>query len=270
MKRGLWLLFSMLFVTLLTACGGEKKQEQVITRVAKKADYIVAVEPNYAPLALRDAQGLPTGFDVEIMQAIAKDQKFTIEVVSDDFANLWQKMQLGQYDVVIGGVGASEERRAFASFSNPILKDRLALVVRKDSHINSFEEAQGKRFSVQNHTNLKRSLEENPIAGKIITEASPYLALTHVIDNNADALLVDASVAEGLVKDKPNLKVVLIPDSVYGVDERGVSATLEFAISKQKPELVDKINIGLQHIRSEGTYDEIYRKWLGDNLWLKP
>lgn len=59
------------------------------------------------------------------------------------------------------------------------------------------------------------------------------------------------------------------PKVYTAVYDKTEDVNVGFAVRKGNKDLIEKINIGLDNIRKSGKYDEIYKKWFGDDQSLK-
>lgn len=103
-------------------------------------------------------------------------------------------------------------------------------------------------------------------AKNIIPTDSLYNAYATFIRGGADYVVGDLGVlthhhSESGVADK-----IRVYTAVYDKSE---NVAVGYAIAKDRPEFAKKVNAGLANIRANGKYDEIYKKWFGDNESLK-
>ena len=71
-----------------------------------------------------------------------------------------------------------------------------------------------------------------------------------------DAISIDSAVAMYYLKQGGDAKLKLVGEPITS---RGVA----MAISKDKPELRDKVNNALKELKADGTYATLYKKWFG-------
>ncbi|MCI5712995.1 MAG: transporter substrate-binding domain-containing protein, partial [Lachnospiraceae bacterium] len=79
--------------------------------------YVIATDTVFAPFEFTNAEGDFVGIDVDILDAIAKDQGFEYELQSLGFDAALVAVQSGQADGVIAGMSITDERKETFDFS---------------------------------------------------------------------------------------------------------------------------------------------------------
>lgn len=221
----------------------------------------------YPPFEFEEADGTLTGFDVELIRAIA--DKLGVENpddawVSTDFGTIFQQLASGtKFDIVVAAVTAyapegspaSEtvaERKQVVDFTDPYYPSLQSLTVPADSDIATIEDVDGAKVAVQRATTGAFFAEENLTGAELVSfEKAPqmYQAL---LAGQVDAVFNDLPVSLDAIKDKPDLEVV---EQVETGEEYAI------AVSKDNPALRDAINEALAELYSDGTYAEIFEKY---------
>ena len=80
MKKFFALCLAAAMVLSLAACGSNEKAEETQAASAKK--WVVATDTVFKPFEYTDASGNFVGIDVDILAAVAADQKFEYELKS--------------------------------------------------------------------------------------------------------------------------------------------------------------------------------------------
>ena len=172
MKRTLSLLMAVLMLTavVLTGCssGGttsgaasssdassaSSKAESessaaegndLLAQIKEKGTITVAMEGTWAPWTYHDADDNLVGYDVEVAQNIAEKLGVEVNFVEGEWDGLLAGLDDGRYDIMVNGVGVTEERAEKYNFSTPYAYNRTAVIVRGDyDEINSMEDLEGK------------------------------------------------------------------------------------------------------------------------------
>ena len=71
-----------------------------------------------------------------------------------------------------------------------------------------------------------------------------------------DAVSIDSAVAMYYLKQGGDKNLKLVGDLIK---DRNVA----MAVSKEKPELREKVNNALKELKADGTYAKLYKKWFG-------
>ena len=142
MKRTSLIIVSVLVLAgiLLSACG------QSASDTIK-----VATDATFPPFEIVDeATNELTGFDVELMKAIADKAGMKIEFVNTPFDSVIAGVTNCTYDVAIAAISASDERKAVMNFSDPYINAGQIVVIRKDeTGITSKDDLAGKTVAAQ-------------------------------------------------------------------------------------------------------------------------
>ncbi len=193
------------------------------------------------------------GFEVEIIDAIARELKMKPVHVQQQWDNLIPGLERGDYDVVINGIEITEDRLVVVNFSRPYFVTYLQLVVRTENQdIKSMTECRGKAVGTLAGSFAEKYMNEM-VGGINVkgyeSEANAYLDLKN---GRLDAVLIDYPVAKEYALPEPALKFVGSP---IGMIEYGL------VIKKNDAALLKKINNALSLMLKSGELEKIYRKW---------
>ena len=223
---------------------------------------VIGIEGTDPPLNFRDENGFPTGFEVELIDAIAQNQGFQARVVPNAKTDLFKELENDSINVVMGGYGSTAERLEKYALSDAYIDAPNAVVVLADSNIRSIEDLHNKKLTIPKTNKAAQAEIEQYKANpsKIIEGASNYQILTNVLNKTADAAWGDKLVLsysmENIGRDK--FRFINVP---Y---DSSVDNGVVFIMKKDNTELKTKINTGLAEVKKNGTYDKIYVKWFGN------
>ena len=194
-----------------------------------------------------------TGFDIEMMTAIAKEAGLDIEFVNVGFDPLLAGMAQCQYDAAVSAMTITPDRQANMLFSDPYLNaGQIVTVQIANTTINSKDDLAGKTVGAQIGTT--GAIEVGNISGAALTTFDTVdLAFLALQNGQIDAVVADSPTAAGFVaQNADKLKMVgsVFTDENYGI-----------AVCKTKPELQAKINQGLAAIKANGTFDALLTKY---------
>lgn len=268
MKKSLLTLCLSLF---LIACGGDKPVESpadtTTTSPTNATQPAPITNPNaikvrvtvsaYTPFVTRDDKGLPTGFDIDILQAIANLEGLHLEITERPWAGALQTLNTGQSDIVASAVSLNPARIEQYLPSNPYISTPNSLVVLADSPIHNIDDLKGKVIGIEAGSSFlaERSKYPNTEFKELKTS---FLALSETITKKVDAVVAHRLHLQYLLRDK-DVKVRFIDLPTANPDK-------VIMVKKGNVELVQKINSGLEKIKADGTYDAIYKKWFGEDM----
>lgn len=259
MKKMFILLLAMIMIFSFTACGNEAVEEENPQEGAEEAKvFIVGTEPTFPPFEFTDEEtGEITGFDIDLIKAIAEDQGFEVEVQNLGFDGLIMAVQSGSIDIIASGMTITEEREGNVDFSTPYINAGLALAVLEgNDEIAGADDLEGKKVAVQIGTtgaSKAQELYDEGIIKEIVTLNTVDVVMMELINGNVDAVINDLPVTQAYMsKQEGQIKLVGEPlnSEAYG-----------FAVQEGNAELIEMINQGLQNVIDNGTYDTIQAKY---------
>ena len=142
------LLLMLITVFFCFSAAAASQDEEQSNGTGKK--YIIAMDTTFAPFEFEDSQGNRVGIDVELLEAIAKDQGFEYEARAIGFDAALQAVESGQADGILAGCSITEERQKKMDFSTPYFDSGISMAVSKDNDsIQSYEDLRGKKVAVK-------------------------------------------------------------------------------------------------------------------------
>lgn len=256
-------LFSLMLILLvgLVACGGSSETDADVDADSPDSSddqvYIVGVDNTYPPFEFT-VDGELVGIDVDLINAIAEDQGFEIEIEQMDFSGIIPSMQAKELDIGMGGMSITDERKKTVDFSEPYFEAGISLVVGENTEdINGLEDLNGKMVVVKNGTVGAAFAEEHQdeYDFEIVQVNDSASMFQEVINGTADALMEDFPVISYAIAEG-ELALKIVGDRLSG-DHYGISV-----LKGEHADLLEKINDGLANLKEDGTYDEIIDKYL--------
>ncbi|MEH7118124.1 transporter substrate-binding domain-containing protein [Neobacillus vireti] len=254
-KFGLLSLF-LILTLFIAACGSKETTGE---KASSEKVYKVGVDTTYPPFEYKDGNEYK-GIDIDLINAIAKNQGFKIELNPMDFGGIIPAMQANQLDVAIAGMSITDERKKVVDFSTPYFDAGLTVVVKKDnSTIKSVSDLKGKTVAVKKGTTGAKYAQDN--ASKLginVVQFNDSPAMFQEVSNgNADALIEDYPVISYAIAQK-DLGLKIVGDRLNG-DQYGIAV-----LKGQNKDLIEKINKGLAELKKDGTYDKIVKTYLAE------
>ncbi|WP_342048590.1 substrate-binding periplasmic protein [Bacillus sp. OTU530] len=199
------------------------------------------------------------GFMIDIINEMAKRIHLKTELSTGDWNSLIPSLQSGKADVIVDGMYITEERKKSINFTDPVFAYGEGLIVpEKDKTTKSIEDLKGKTIGVQMGTSYKDMLEKKDKSLNIQVKTYQTLAdiLNDIQTGRLDGALADAPSFSYIQSKNPNMKYRIVKDYVPSL-----TGKIGIGISKQRPELVEKLNGALKEMKDDGTLKKIYQKW---------
>lgn len=224
----------------------------------------VGTEANYAPYEFKDEYGNVTGFDIELMQYIGESQGFKVEVYNDSWEVLFNNLDKKNRDMVAAGLTYSSERASKYLLSNAYAPLPTSLVYLEDSlNIKSLNNLSNLRVGVLSNSEPYEYLAEGDYKLRSLEQyPTTFAAVEAMAQDKVDAVVDDSGVLRYTLNDLPSLKPQYFDYESIGAD----GARKVFLIDKSQPDLLKKVNAGLEELKEDGTYAKLTTKWFGTDL----
>jgi len=220
-------------------------------------DISVASDIAYPPFEF-EKDGKPTGFDIDLMNEISKRAGFTPEYQNVTFDGIIGGLSNNQYDAVISAMTITPERAQRVEFSDPYFNADQSLLVPSDAGVGSVDELGDATVGVQLGTTgeikANQFEEQGRISGEVRTFDTIEDAFAALNNGQIDAIINDLPVSQDEVNGSDGsleISQVIPTGEQYGI-----------AFPKDS-DLVGPVNKALAEIKEDGTYEEIYKKWIG-------
>ena len=221
-------------------------------------EYLVATDATLAPMSFMSVGNDITGFEPDLMRALAKEARIDIQFVNVEWAGLFGGLITQKFDMVISSVTILEERKERMAFSDPYLKSGLALVIRKDqTGVESFADAKKNDFLIgaQIGTTAYFFLEKDATIRLKGYQIYGH-AVTDLINGKIDAVLGEST---GTLFYKNQNKPLF--EKIKMVGEIMTNENYAIVLRQQDKKLMAKINTALKKILQNGTVTQLHRKW---------
>ena len=259
MKKFLSVTLAAAMALSLAACGSSTTNEADSTAADSAADktYVIATDTVFAPFEFTDEDNNFVGIDVDILDAVAKDQGFKYELQPLGFDAAVASLESGQSDAVIAGMSITDERKQKYDFSEAYYDSYVCIAVKADSGIQGYEDLEGKTVAAITGTqgaDCAESLkDQDGFSIQYFDESS--LMYQDVVTGNSVACFEDQPVMAYGITQGNGLKIA-------AEEQENFSTPYGFAVLKgQNQELLEMFNTGLANIIENGTYDEIVAKY---------
>ena len=256
MKRLLFCVIALVFV--LAACGNNSNKD---SKSSSKDDNTIRVgtEGTYAPFTFHNKQDKLTGYDIDVIKAVAKEEGLKLKFNETSWGSMFAGLDAGRFDVIANQVGINKDREKKYKFSNPYTYSSAVLVVREnEKNIKSFNDVKGKKLAQTFTSNYGQLAKDK---GAKITKVDGFnQSMDLLLSNRVDATFNDSLSYLDYKKQKPNAKI----KAIKGDAEKNKSA---FAFSKKVDDkTVQKFNDGLKKIDENGELKKIGKKWFGQDV----
>ena len=201
-----------------------------------------------------NSQGQFTGFDNELLRAVADKLGLKINFVGTDFSGLLAQVASRRFDVGSSSITTTDARRQTVGFTNGYDFGYFSLVVPPGSPITGFDKlAAGQRIGVVQGTVQEAyvvdTLHLDPV--KFPDYNTLYASLK---TRQIDAWVAPSQQAVGTVQAGDPAVIV---ENTFSLDN-----FVAWAVAKENKPLIDALNAGLDAVIADGTWSKLYSDWV--------
>jgi ABC-type amino acid transport substrate-binding protein len=212
---------------------------------------LVGADTPYEPFEIGQPPDI-SGYDVEVMNAIAENLGLTPEYQDTSFDTIFRDVAAGQFDIAVGASTITPGRQQTVDFSDPYFAADQALLVLEGSDITSVDDLGGKIVGAQDATTGEAYANDETDASEVRGFPEGPDAIAALITGQVEAVIIDLPVAADAIDKQGGMTVVeeIPTNEFYG-----------FAMSKDNPGLVEAVDGALQQAKDDGTITELYQKY---------
>lgn len=239
-----------------TAASGEKSGID-ITGIKELEDGILTVGTNaeFPPFEYVDDQGMPAGFDIALINAVAEKLGVKTEIQNLEFDALVASIG-SKVECSIAGMTITEERAQAVNFSNPYYEAVQDVLVPADSAIAGEADLQEKKIGSQLGTTGNLIADETKGA-----ESVPFNraldAVQKMMDGGIDCVIVDQNPAQVFASQfADKVKLMDGENFAFSAEEYAI------AMPKGNQALTDAVNAALDAMKADGTFDKLVEEYI--------
>ncbi len=217
---------------------------------------IIGTDASYPPFEFKNEAGEIVGVDIEIGKEIAKALGKEVEFRNINFDGLQAALLTGSVDLVISSVSVTEERLKAVDFSEPYVKNGLAVLVPKDSPVMKAEDlhAPGRKIVTRLGTTGESWARENLKDAQIKALDNDTSCVMEVVNANVEAWIYDQiSIMNHHAMHPEKTRALLTPlrEEVWAVE-----------LPKGKDELKAKVNEVLARMQADGSFKRLADRFM--------
>lgn len=219
----------------------------------------VCSDTPYEPFEFEGPNGEQTGYDIDLLRAIADDAGLGLAVLDLPFDGILGSVVAGECDVVASAVTITEERAEQVDFTEPYFDADQSLLVRSEDAetFATLDALAGERIAVQAGTTGETYANENAPEGAEV-----------VSFEDADGLFgaLTSGDVSAVLQDFPVNAYRATQDDAFVVTETfPTGEQYGFAVEKGNEELLTFLDQGLATLREDGRFDEIFATYFGES-----
>lgn len=193
-----------------------------------------------------------TGYDIEVMNAIAEDLGLEPEYVNSSFDTIFRDVAQGRFDIVAAASTITPQREETVDFSDPYYEAQQALLIEEGSDVASVDDLSGLTVGAQDGTTGETFANDETEAAQVRGFPQGPDAINALVSGQVDAVIIDQPVALDAVEEQGGVEVVeeIETGELYG-----------FAMAPGDDALREQVNEALARIKEDGTLADLYEEY---------
>ncbi len=201
-----------------------------------------------------NSAGQFTGFDNELLRAIADRLGLKVNFVGTEFSGLLAQVASRRFDVGSSSITTTDARRRTVGFTNGYDFGYFSLVVPSGSPITGFDKlAAGQRIGV-----VQGTVQESYVIDTLHLQPVKFPDYNTVYASlktrQIDAWVAPSQQASGTVQPGDPAEII---ENTFSLDN-----FVAWAVAKENRPLIDALNSGLDAIIADGTWARLYSDWV--------
>lgn len=225
----------------------------------------VAIDPTFPPFEFTEAGGKITGYDPELIEAVAAGLGVKVEYQVMAFSGIIPGLVSGAFDMT-PTLNVTAERAAKIDYVIPTASSVNAVLALKDGGITSakIDDLSGKKCAVKQTPQpeqMMNALNDKLAAdGKAKVDLLGFETIEQTIaalaDKRVDCVVDDKSVLVEAVTKRTDVPLVVI-------GEIGTATPIGWGVNKANPKLTAALSEELKKLKASGKFAELQKKYFG-------
>jgi membrane-bound lytic murein transglycosylase F len=255
-KAGM-LLLSLVSLFALSDSAGAKQNS--LQKIRKANEITVITRSNAHCYYIYREQ--PMGFEYDLAKAFADHLGVKLKVKTFPWADMIKALNKGKGDFIAASKTITASRKELIHFSRGYLTVQQRVIVHENNHtIEDVADLSGKTIHVRRATSYEERLSELRQQGFDLTvrvhdDTPTEELIRQVADKEIEVTIADSNIAQLNLRYYPNVRIGVPIEKTQ---------SLGWAVKKGDRSLLKAINGFFKKIKSDGTFDDIYRSYFGD------
>lgn len=231
-----------------------ESETPVVDAIKAKGELVVGTSADYPPYEFHtEIDGVDTivGFDIAIAQNFADALGVELKVVDMPFDSLLIGLGKGEFDLVMAGMTANDERRKAADFTDVIFANDQIVIIRKEDadKYTKIEDLVGHKVGAQTGSDPMKLAQESYGAENIVGLVKNQDLVMELKAGKIDAIQTTSMTAIPYVNANDDL---MIQDLGFPMNEAGFSG----AVPKNEPDFLAFLNEQLAVMKEQGLIEQ--------------
>jgi polar amino acid transport system substrate-binding protein len=259
-RKRLWTLLALvgtLALAIVAAGCGDDEEEPTGDGAAADVETIeegiltVGTDTPFPPFEIGQPPNI-SGYDIDVMNAIAEDLGLTAEYTDTGFGTIFRDTANGQFDTAAAASTITPARERTVDFTDPYYEAQQALLAPEGSDISSVEDLSGVIVGAQDGTTGEAYANEETDASEVRGFPEGPNAIAALQTGQVEAVIIDQPVAVDAVEKQGGVEIVeeIPTNELYG-----------FAVAPDNDSLREAMNEALATLKEDGTIADLYEQY---------
>lgn len=224
--------------------------------VKQRGKLIVAMDVGYDPFEVMGEDGKPRGYDVDLVNEVAKDLGVEVELQNTAWAGIVGALQTGKVDAIFSGMSITDERRRAVAFSRPYYSVGQVVVKKKgDARIKSFRDL--------DDPSMRVATQEGTTGEQAILRFMPKAQLMQFPKTDEACVALIQGKCDAVVFDHPFLIKYVTQQTaeLEGLWEPFTEEQIAAAVRLDSQKLLDAIDATIARLEQSGKLAELQARW---------
>ncbi|MBS1211064.1 MAG: amino acid transporter substrate-binding protein [Proteobacteria bacterium] len=229
--------------------------QEALANIAKTKTIKIGIPTDYPPYGFAGLDMKPQGLDIDVANLLAAKMGVKVELIPVVSANRIPYLQTKKVDLIVSTLGKNEERAKVIDFSHAYAPFYQGIFARKDVTIKSFDDLAGKVVAV-----TRGAMEDEMLA-----KMAPSTVIVKRFEDQAATTAAFASgQTQGIATSVSNIGVLSQKQPQLGVEYKLLlrDSPCFVGIAKGEDALRNKVNEIILAAKTDGTINELSKKWL--------
>ena len=234
-----------------------EEETGLLAEIKKRGYIVVGTEGTWSPYTYHDENDELVGYDVEIAKYIADYLGVEVRYSETVWSSMFASLDAGQIDVIVNGVGYTEERAEKYDFSIPYSYQQKAILVPIDNtDINGLEDLPGKIAANDSTSTIGQLALDSGAELDPVGEMAQ--SISEVLNGRADCTLNNLTAFADYFKQHPEAQ-----EKVKLIVATDPAPSSYVPVLKGNESLVEAIDAALTQGLSDGSFAALSDKYFG-------
>ncbi len=253
-----------IFFAVCVFASPDPTQSPTLQQIKQRGELRVGFDIGYMPFEMRNKTGEIVGFDVDLARVLARKLGVKVTLLNIAWDGIIPALLTDKFDLLMGGMTITKERAERVDFCDPYMEIGQTVLISR------VLAERVKTYSDLNRPEFKL-VTKLGTTGDIATRKMLSRANIRSFESEADAAMeVRNGRADGFIYDSTFNLVFAAQNkgSVVNLMPPFTKEPLGWGVRKSDPAFRLWLNQALAEMKSDGTYQALYRKWFESDAWL--